>query len=140
MKVYFGSLSTRNKGFANISFAEDWRSLDIIPILLCKRISSIIAFNLNQKIKLRTKNKRIWIVNLLYWWVSLSRFRFNYTHAFFFPPFFPFEILLFLLHYTQTNKTEAQLSGEEKKTHADWQNMHTDREITQQPLSKEMRH
>lgn len=35
----------------------------------------------------------------------------NDTHAFFLPPFFPFEILLFLLHKTQKKKKNTKESA-----------------------------
>jgi len=40
-KVYLGTLSTRNQGFANILHLEDGRGFDIIPILLGKWIGAV---------------------------------------------------------------------------------------------------
>lgn len=38
MEKYLGTLGTCDKGFANVSDTEDRWSLDIIPVLLGKRI------------------------------------------------------------------------------------------------------
>ena len=83
---YLGTLGAGNEGFADIANFEDRRSLDVVPILLCKGIGSaliISGWKLKQQKLIRP------IQNLIKLWYC--------THAFFLPPFFPLEILLFFL-------------------------------------------
>lgn len=89
---YLSTLSTANKGFANILVFENIWCLDIIPVLLCKWISSTHP---------QPKIQHTYIHTYMYFTYihTISKHQTNYiiTYAFFLPPFFPLEILLFFL-------------------------------------------
>lgn len=97
--LYLGALSASDESLANILDLKHRRSLDVVPILLGKRISAEEEDKKRVTEKKKQENDESQEVKVMA------------TNAFFLPPFFPFDILLFfptaitsLLPLTESNR------------------------------------